>query len=303
MHDLTDIERAFKDAMRYNGIVTDESIIADGNLHRFHVHGDKHSSKNGWYILFIDHIPCGKFGSWKSGLSITWCTKSKHQMTHHEWIKHCKQMTEARHQHSIIQNEKHKAAAELANEVWNMAKPACQEHPYLLKKQIPPCSARQIHNRLILPILDIHGYLWSIQFINTLGGKFLLTGGAKKGHFIPINGSHFNQQILICEGFATGATLAQHSPTACVIAAIDAGNLEPVAITIRNHYPHSEIIICADDDRQTRGNPGVTYGQHAAIAANAIFASPLWPPGSPNSLSDFNDLACWLLNSRRFNHG
>jgi len=51
------IEEVFKQAMQATGIETDVSILADGNLHRFHVAGDRSGSKNGLYIFAYGYSP------------------------------------------------------------------------------------------------------------------------------------------------------------------------------------------------------------------------------------------------------
>ena len=40
-----------------------------------------------------------------------------------------------------------------------------------------------------------------------------------------------------------------------------------------------------------------TKARAAAIAADALLALPQWPMGSPETLTDFNDLAAWLAGS------
>ena len=80
----------------------------------------------------------------------------------------------------------------------------------------------------------------------------------------------------------------------CVIAACNAGNLKPVATIIRHFLPHTELIVCADDDQLNPNNPGLTKGREAAIAAGALLSKPIWPNCAPTSLKDFNDLSCWL---------
>jgi putative DNA primase/helicase len=127
--------------------------------------------------------------------------------------------------------------------------------------------------------------------------KRFLTDGAIKGNFIPVQGHHAHGvKLLICEGFATGASLAHAYPKACVIAACNAGNLKPVAVTIRKQLPQAKIIICADDDRLNTNNPGINKGREAAIASGSLFVKPNWPDGAPTHLTDFNDLVCWQSN-------
>lgn len=294
MHNIIDILHSFKSAMIKSGIIVDNEIIADGNLHRVHVNGDKHSSKNGWYVLYADSIPSGAFGNWKTSVSEKWCLKLRKQMSNQEWVAHLQKIKLACCQLNQAKEQEHQQTAARALRLWNAASPTNQHHPYLVKKCIPPFIARQCSDSLILPIINCNKQIRSLQFIYPDGSKKLLSGGAKKGNFILINNFFDNLPILICEGYATGATLAKNYPKACVIAAIDAGNLAPVAISIRNRQPDAEIIICADDDRQYRDNPGFTKARQAAILSGASLASPEWPSDAPESLTDFNDLACWM---------
>lgn len=292
-----DIEQLFKAEMASVGIHYAGEIIADGKLHRFHIEGDKPRTQNGWLVLHPDGVPSGVFGNWKTSTSATWCAKSRKQMTKREWILHQKKINHARQQRNQAKKQDHQQAAVRAKQIWDTAKPANSHHPYLIKKHISPFIARQRGDSIVLPLVDCDKHIQSLQFIYHNGSKKLLYGGAKKGNFILINNFLDSSQILICEGFATGATLAQNHPTACVIAAIDAGNLESVAVSIRNRRPNTEIIICADDDRQRHDNPGANKGRRAAIAAGALLSIPHWPDDAPESLTDFNDLACWLNNS------
>ena len=86
----------------------------------------------------------------------------------------------------------------------------------------------------------------------------------------------------------TGATLHQASgqPVLCTMSA---GHLLKVATAARAAWPDAELTICADNDRYTTGNPGVTAATAAAKATGAKLAVPEFPEGVPGS--DFNDLA------------
>ena len=53
-------------------------------------------------------------------------------------------------------------------------------------------------------------------------------------------------------------------------------NLEAVAVTLRFKYPDLKIIIAADDDHQTPGNPGLTKATAAVKAACASLAVPVF---------------------------
>ncbi|MCZ7655394.1 MAG: toprim domain-containing protein [Rhodocyclaceae bacterium] len=93
----------------------------------------------------------------------------------------------------------------------------------------------------------------------------------------------------MAEGYATGASL--HEATGHAVAvAFDCGNLKPVAEALRAKYPEARLIVCADNDQFTEGNPGVTKGREAVEAAGAGLAVPEFADlaGEP---TDFNDLA------------
>lgn len=292
----------FCEAMRSSGITPPENIQANGHLERFHIQGDKSNSLNGWYVLYADAISSGAFGSWKTGESYKWRSRSHKKMNRQKWIADHQKMQNAVHHQKMLKKQEQLKVAKKARERWQNYKPADLLHPYLINKQIAPYIARQSGNCLVLPITDYDGLLWSLQYIQPDGVKKLLTGGAKKNHFILIQGElNQTEHILICEGFATGATLAEAYPEACVIAAIDASNITSVAKTIRQYLPNTKITVCADDDRQTPNNPGMTKGQQAAIAANAFFISPKWPKDAPKSLTDFNDLSCWASKNMENN--
>ena len=106
---------------------------------------------------------------------------------------------------------------------------------------------------LIVPLRDIAGALHTVEFIAGDGTKRYLWGGEKAGHFCTIGGPlDGSGAFLICEGWATGASL--HEATRLpVVAAMDAGNLGPVAEQLRRSYPDAAITIVADNDDDKPG--------------------------------------------------
>ena len=266
-------------------------IVADGVLHRFQIDGDKCGTRNGWAVLHQDH---GAGGSWKSGVSCTWSSKATAKMSRAEKDAHFRLIRQARAEAQRQREAEQQAAAERASMLWAKARPASPDHPYLVRKRIPPGNARQSGNLLALRIEDVGGNTRSLQYIAGDGIKRMLSGGSKKGHFITVAGSLPAGLIVIAEGFATAMTAASQFPGAAVLAAIDAGNLEPVAIAIRAKYPAVQIVVCADDDRLTPGNPGMTKAREAAAAVKGKLVRPVWPDGAPETLTDFNDLAVFM---------
>lgn len=95
-------------------------------------------------------------------------------------------------------------------------------------------------------------------------------------------------RLFICEGYATGASI--HEATGHAVAvAFDSGNLKPVAEALRRKYPETKLIICADNDQWTEGNPGTTKAKEAAEAVGAAIVCPSFTDVSTKP-TDFNDM-------------
>jgi len=285
-HYSGDVITQFLDAMAAAGIAPADTrvIVGDGLLHRFKVAGDKQGTKNGFYIIHLEGIPAGHFGSWKHGVSQSWCSKSRDKITHAEREDMRRRMEAARAaSRAKIEQEQSKAADKAAH-IWSQAKPAPADHPYLANKRVQPFGARCRGGVLVLPIIDGEGRLRSLQFIDGTGSKRFLTGGQKKACFILVSSPERAKKIVIAEGFATGATLSENMPDATVFAALDAGNLQPVAEAIRQKYPDAELIIACDFDAigQEKG--------HAAARAAAALVLPT-PANVPTWVTDWNDFA------------
>lgn len=120
------------------------------------------------------------------------------------------------------------------------------------------------------------------------GTKRFKSGTAVTGCYHAIGKP--NGKILIAEGYATGTTL--HEITGHAVAcAFSAGNLKPVAMALREKYPDTVLVICADDDHFTEGNPGLTKTTEAARAVDGLLAIPRFPATRKDDDTDFNDLA------------
>lgn len=138
-----------------------------------------------------------------------------------------------------------------------------------------------------MPVVDNERALWSLQFIEAGGSKRLLKGGRKAGNHIPVHKPQEPARLLLCEGWATGCTLAEHEPEALVLAAVDSGNLPAVAVGARRRWPALMMVICGDCDPA-----GIEAANRAAQATGAQVALPEFPPGTTGT--DFNDLAAVL---------
>lgn len=186
---------------------------------------------------------------------------------------------------------RHAAAARRAADRLQAAQPANPAHPYLRSKRVAPCGElKQSGHELLIPLLDETGALCSVQFIRwerTGARKEFLKGAKLTGSFFPIPGPEDGPCVL-CEGFATGASI--HDATGhAVVCAMSAGNLLAVAQALRSKWPAREIFLAADNDQWTAGNPGLSKATEAAKAIGAKLAVPHFKNTSSRT-TDFNDL-------------
>jgi putative DNA primase/helicase len=73
---MIEVINQFTEAMHTAGLCSRDSVVADGKLHRFASQDDKSGKRSAWYVLHLDGIPAGAFGSWKTGEYRVWCSKS-----------------------------------------------------------------------------------------------------------------------------------------------------------------------------------------------------------------------------------
>jgi phage/plasmid primase-like uncharacterized protein len=279
------VEQAFLAAIEAAGLPPPYEIIADGQIHRFSSNG-KVDDRTGWYILRGDGVAAGAFGCWREGITHHWRSKSTSAMTQTERVAYRDCVQSLKALRDSEQTKRNASAAAKATK-WFDAEPLCTSHPYLTTKGVQPYDIRQSGDRLLIPLYDSTGVLHSLQTITPGGDKRFLTGGRVKGCFHSITGP--DGVLLICEGYATGASL--HEATGHAVAvAFNAGNLETVAIDLHAQYPDVKIVIAADDDDQTKGNPGMTKARAAAAAVGGYLAVPDFGANRPAKATDFNDL-------------
>ncbi len=188
---------------------------------------------------------------------------------------------------AVWEAQRRQFAQRAATITWERAVPADPAHGYLQRKGVGTHGLRmESEGVLIVPLVDINGTIHTLQRIYEDGTKRFLAGGAKAGHFATVGGPLVGAEaILVCEGWATGAT-AHEATGLPVVAAMDAGNLKRVAPILRERFPAARLVILADNDTKPGrvDNPGVTAALAAARATGALMAIPPEP-------GDFNDLA------------
>lgn len=263
------------DAIRAAGLAPakDIELQGDSKLRRYRVEGDKPGSRNGWLVYHGGHIPAGAFGSWKTGESHTWREQGTQPKSPAERAALQRQIQDMQHARVVEQAMVQESARERAAKLWATARPATNVHPYLQRKAIHAYGIRQLRDMLVIPARDVNGKLHTLQFISADGSKRFLTGGRITGCYFAI-GKPFDS-LLLAEGLATGSTLHQ-ATGAAVAVCFNCGNLLPVARALRDKFPRLRLVICADNDSHTPGNPGVTHAKAAAQAVGGFLAVPVF---------------------------
>ena len=263
----------FKQALAAAGLAPhgDLDLVGDGKLQRYRIVGDKSGSRNGWAVLYSHPVTAGAFGSWKTGETHNWCERTSKPPTPAERADLQRQMKAAQAARAVELAGVQASARERAAKLWALAHPATSAHPYLQRKQIGAYGVRQLNGALVIAARDVHGELHTLQFIGADGSKRFLTGGRIVGCYFAIGKPV--DSLLLCEGLATASTLHQATGRAVAVA-FNCGNLLAVAKSLRSKFPALRMIVCADNDFATQGNPGVTYAQAAARAVGGFLAVP-----------------------------
>lgn len=314
----TDILRNFQQVLIDTFKHAPAEIKVSGKIERYSLTG-KRSDLSAWYVCHeFDYYIYNQqedkreyhkgmvctFGDWRSGTKEEWCSVDFTQLSDAEQSEFKAKQREQARQHQTEQQAKHQQAQEQALSRWNASPLASPQHPYLVRKQCGAYGIKQSGQHLLIPVCDLEGGLHGLQFIDPNGGKKFLSGTAKRGHFCLIGSSLTHSKgVYLCEGYATGASLfeAYQQP---VLVAFDAGNLLPVAQAYKKRYPYQSLTVCADNDRKTLNNPGLSKARELVHQLPEVgLIVPEFPSSAPLDLSDFNDLTVLLRSNASEGHG
>ena len=285
----------FRSAMARAGLSYSSLIIPDGKLHRFNSADSKGEAS--WYVLYLhdDKFAAGVFGDWRSGLKEKWNSSNGSNLSPEERRELSRKMAEANAVHKT-EEEKLVAAAKLKSAQILSAATVPKSHPYLDLKKCGVhgelrCTSDSL---LVLPLRDVSGSLQTLQLIapdNRFPGgrdKSFLLGGTTKAAFFTVS-DRSDGPLVICEGYATGATIHEATGWATVCA-MYAGNLLPVAKALRSMWNDRTIILASDNDRFTKDNPGLKQAVEASKAVKGILATPEFADEDLKG-TDFNDVS------------
>lgn len=266
-----------------------EHPIMDGRTHRITVVGEKYSKHAGagFYVAHLDGHPSGYMKNNRTGAEMTWKSKG-YVLTPEQKALLAAQATASRQARMAERHKEHEEAAKrVASDICKLM-PVKVPTGYMRAKGISPhagaftdAAGKITH----VPATDVHGKHWTTQYIQEDGTKRFAKGSRKEGCFHSVGGMEALNRapvIVIAEGYATAAQLKQSLGFATV-AAFDSGNLEAVALALRERFPDKPFVIAGDDDRHLELTLGVNPGRsNAAIAArlvNGTLMLPIFAPG------------------------
>ena len=168
-------------------------------------------------------------------------------------------------------------------------------HEYLTKKGVKLHGDIRLYEgrALLLGCYDVDGNFRGAQRIYPgMKEKPYLKGSKKSGAFFTLHDGGTDSPFLIGEGYATMASVLEHldGESYTVIAAMDSGNLDDVAVAIRGKYPARPVLIFGDDDsaKNSAGNKAACTCIEKEIADAALFP-PFTDEDRANGLTDWND--------------
>lgn len=129
---------------------------------------------------------------------------------------------------------------------------------------------------MAVPMYDENFQIVNLQVIFTGGGKMFLKHGRVAGTFGLLGDVAFSDDdapLAIAEGYATGASAIMATGWQTVLC-WSCGNMERVASFFRQRFSSRRIILIADDDAKTAGNPGLTAARTASDKLGCGLAVP-----------------------------
>lgn len=291
------------------GLLVDSLDV--GRLRRCKVEGDR--EKRGWYHLHELRLPSGddlivgSFGQWRGAENNAMKVEVKKSDLSREQVENLrKRLAEDKKRAELARKAENDRAAEKAAKAWKQCS-TDGDCEYLSRKGVAAHGVRfSPQGAMVIPMLDVANKVHGLQIIRgkaapgqkqRLGKEFWPAGLAKKGHFHLIGGVP-DGVLLVAEGYATAASLFEATGLPVAVA-FDAGNLAPVAEALHKRYKQAKILVCADDDAFSEGNPGVTAASGAAMQVGGAFVAPVFADQAARlaafeqksqKVTDFNDL-------------
>ena len=294
---MQDVLRAFAlYAEAERGLQFPDGVIADGQHHRVPTLS-KPDKKNGWYVVHLNDGP-GQSGVVVAVFNDLACGggEVKWMSTANKRPEVSIEEATASMKRKIVEAQKDKlekaewAVNEVTGEIAR-AKPAQTPFGYLEHKGVGVVPGLYRNNAvLLIPLKDENQRVVNMQRIWQDGdGKWqkrYQKHAKRVGTYFAISG--VRDVVALCEGVATGISIFEATGWT-VLCAGDTTQLLAVGKMARKMRPGARIMVCADDDRHTAGNPGLTKAQEVAKAVQGEVRVPVFADLDSEG-TDFNDL-------------
>lgn len=262
-------------------------ISPSDRFRRIKVESDRGGKKSLSYWLKVEYdFAYGYAKDFKSGVEIRFNSAIDDPGMTRADVARVKALLKARKAEEDIRiAERHSKIAARAKIKWSQAQDTGTT-PYLDRKGLGLLSARIYGDRnVMVPVYEMGKTgsldLVSWQMIRADGEKGFPFGGKQSGCFHIIGQIDPTKPILICEGWATGASLHLALNTGVVVA-LSSGNLLPVSKSIRAIYKATPIIIAGDNDESGAGQKAAAQVQKSVTDVSIVIPE--------NIGKDFNDL-------------
>lgn len=279
------------------------TIRPDGAFHGLRSTDDRPGYTGFRYCFYLDCPQCVYFEDKRRGFHGTWFPDNQQRLSLAEKEALRREFQARKQKRDRDTLARHLKRADEALAIWRAGTPG--PHGYLTLKGIRGHGARvgnwpkwlqdqagwhqiTIPGALLVPMVDDSRKLWNIQAIWATApepldrSKDFVSGGRTTGLFFVIG--PVTEIIIICEGFATGASLFEETGYR-VYVAFSAGNLSAVGKVVRGFYPAARLVFAGDNDQSGTGQAAATEAARAVGGAVALPPVLGW---------DFNDyrLAC-----------
>ena len=280
----------FAEALKSIGcVIRGEHPIMDGKKHRITVEGEKFSKNSGagFYVGHLDGHPAGYMKNNKTGVELTWKSKGYSLSAEQKASMAAQSATKLQLRGAELAKQQEQAATRVARQMKGLV-PVETPTTYMLAKGIAVQTGALTDKdgkKTYLPVIDVDGKQWSMQYIQEDGTKRFAKDSRKEGCFHVVGGLASLAKapaLVISEGYATAATLKQSLGFATV-SAFDSGNLAQVALALHQRFPDKPVVIAGDDDRHLEilqgVNPGRTKAEEAAALVGGKVVLPIFASG------------------------
>lgn len=244
---------------------------------------DKGSKASISYWLRVDYdFAFGYARDFKTGIEVRFSSHNDDPNLSRADITRIKKLQKIRQAEEELQiADRHAKIANRAKHVWSMCE-RDKPTPYTISRAVDVLSARTLGATLIVPMFDdIEGDIINWQRVEPDGRKRFPFGGKKQGCWHIIGQIDPTKPIIICEGWATGASI--HMALGCaVVVGFDKDNMLPVAKRMREYYSGTDIIIAGDNDENGAGQAAAEKIRKTVSAVTVVLP--------PKTGTDFNNL-------------